>query len=182
MLAPYLALDRENALNARVTLGGASQCADDGRRARFRAEVERVERLRQQYRGARLKITAAKLGVDGVLEARTAALLEPYVGGEDRGPTMMQPDVFRAAILALDRAGIQAHMHVIGDRAARIALDAVAAARAANGATGRCIRWRICSSCIPPTSRASARCASRRTFKGFGRTATRKRSSSSSPR
>ena len=39
----------------------------------------------------------------------------------------------------------------------------------------RCIRSRICSSCIPTTSRASSRCASRRTFKAFGRTATRRR-------
>jgi hypothetical protein len=48
----------------------------------------------------------------------------------------MQPEVFAATILALDRAGIQAHVHSIGDRAARIALDAFAAARTANGAQG----------------------------------------------
>jgi predicted amidohydrolase YtcJ len=100
------------------------------------AEVERVERLRRQYRGARLRVTAAKLGVDGALEARTAALLEPYVGGEELGPTVMPPDVFAATLLALDRAGIQAHVHVIGDGAARIALDAVAAARETNGPRG----------------------------------------------
>jgi predicted amidohydrolase YtcJ len=135
MFEPYMAVARENALNARVTLAaGINLLMTDV--SEVRAEVERIERLREEYRGTRLRITAAKLGVDGALESRTAALLEPYVGGEERGPTVMQPDVFAAAILALDRAGIQAHVHVIGDRAARIALDAVAAARATNGSGG----------------------------------------------
>jgi predicted amidohydrolase YtcJ len=135
MFEPYMALARENALNARVTLAaGIDLLMTDV--SQVSAEVERIERLREKYSGRRLRITAAKLGVDGALEARTAALLEPYVGGEDRGPTVMKPDVFAAAILALDRAGIQAHVHVIGDRAARIALDAVAAARTTNGFGG----------------------------------------------
>ena len=38
-----------------------------------------------------------------------------------------------AAVTELDRLGFQVHMHAIGDRAVRNALDAVAAARAANG-------------------------------------------------
>jgi integrase len=38
-------------------------------------------------------------------------------------------------VIDLDRRGIQVHMHAIGDRAVRAALDAVAAARAANGAS-----------------------------------------------
>ena len=135
MLRPYLALERERSLNARVSLAlGINPAMTDI--AAVPAEIERVQRLREQYRGTRLEITAAKLGVDGALEARTAALLEPYVGGEDSGPTMMEPEVFAATVLALDRAGIQAHIHSIGDRAARIALDAVAAARETNGANG----------------------------------------------
>jgi predicted amidohydrolase YtcJ len=135
MLAPYLELDRDNALNARVTLAAQVNLLMTAA-SEVSAEVERIERLRHEFRGARLRITAAKLGVDGALEARTAALLEPYVGGEDAGSTMMQPEVFKAAVLAFDRAGIQTHIHVIGDRAARLALDALAAARAANGANG----------------------------------------------
>jgi predicted amidohydrolase YtcJ len=135
MLGPYLALDRENALNARVTMAAQFnlRLADV---SAVPAEVERIERLRRQYRGARITITAAKLGIDGALEAQTAALLEPYVGGEDRGRTLTQPEVFQAAIVAFDKAGIQTHIHSIGDGATRIALDAFAAARAANGPNG----------------------------------------------
>jgi len=131
LLAPYLELDRENALHARVTIA-AQVDATLPDVAAVPAELARIERLREQYRGTRLKITAAKLGADGALEAQTAALLEPYVGGADNGPTFMKPDVFEAMLVALDRAGVQAHVHSIGDRAARMSLDAVAAARAAN--------------------------------------------------
>lgn len=134
-MGPYRALDREKGLNARVTLAAQFNLLLPDVNA-VPAEVARMERLRREYRGARLEITAVKLGVDGALEAQTAALLEPYVGGEDRGPTVMQPDVFAAAVLALDRLGIQTHIHSIGDRATRIALDAFAAARAANGPDG----------------------------------------------
>jgi predicted amidohydrolase YtcJ len=134
MLAAYLALAKDNVLNARVSAAaGANLLMTDA--SEVPAEVARIERLREQYRGTRLRVTAAKLGVDGALESRTAALLEPYVGG-DLGSTVMQPEIFAATVLELDRKGIQAHVHVIGDRAARIALDAFAAARAANGADG----------------------------------------------
>jgi hypothetical protein len=135
LMGPYLALDRENALHARVTLAAQVDLLLPDVSA-VPAEVARIERLRQHYRGARLAITAAKLGADGALEAQTAALLEPYVGSEESGPTMMKPEVFEAVVVALDRAGIQAHVHVIGDRAARRSLDAIAAARAASGVNG----------------------------------------------
>jgi predicted amidohydrolase YtcJ len=134
-LEPYMELDREHALNARVTVAAQVDPMLPDVSA-VPAELARIERQRQRYRGARLRITAAKLGADGALEAQTAALLEPYVGGTDNGPTFMKPDIFEAMLVALDGAGIQAHVHSIGDRAARMSLDAVAAARAANGANG----------------------------------------------
>jgi predicted amidohydrolase YtcJ len=135
IMGPYRALDREKRLNARVTLAAQFNLllTDVGA---VPAEVERIERLRREYRGARLEITAVKLAADGALETQTAALLEPYVGGDDRGPTVLPPDVFAAAVLAFDRLGIQTHIHSIGDRATRMALDAFAAARAQNGANG----------------------------------------------
>ncbi|HUQ52841.1 MAG TPA: amidohydrolase family protein, partial [Gammaproteobacteria bacterium] len=53
---------------------------------------------------------------------------------DDRGPLIMPPAVYEALIVALDRAGIQVHVHSIGDRGARVTLDAFAAARERNGA------------------------------------------------
>jgi predicted amidohydrolase YtcJ len=81
-----------------------------------------------------------KIMVDGVLENYTGALLEPYCDGcgghsDNRGLTYVEPEILTPAVVRLDAAGIQVHMHAIGDRAVRYALDAVEAARAANGHT-----------------------------------------------
>jgi predicted amidohydrolase YtcJ len=135
MLAAYASLDRRGALNARVTAATAVDLALSDARD-VPAEVTRLERLRSDYRGARLRITAAKIAADGALEAQTAALLEPYVNTDDRGPTVMPPDVLTALVVALDRLHFQIHVHAIGDRATRMSLDAFAAARAANGGDG----------------------------------------------
>jgi predicted amidohydrolase YtcJ len=82
--------------------------------------------------------TSVKIMIDGVLENFTGALLEPYCDGcgghtDNTGLTYLDPAELAEAVTALDRHGFQVHMHAIGDRAVRNALDAVAAARSANG-------------------------------------------------
>ncbi len=49
--------------------------------------------------------------------------------------TFIDPDALREAVVAIDALGFQPHFHALGDRAVRVALDAVEAARAANGWT-----------------------------------------------
>ncbi len=85
--------------------------------------------------GARFSPTTVKIMVDGTLENMTGALLEPYCDGcgghaDTSGLTYLDRDLLNAAVVELDGLGFQVHMHAIGDRAVRMALDAVAAARA----------------------------------------------------
>ena len=88
----------------------------------------------------RFAATSVKFFVDGVLETFTGAMLEPYLT-PDGGPTdrtgilFHEPEALRRAVVALDAAGFQVHMHAIGDRAVREGLDAVEGALAANGPT-----------------------------------------------
>jgi predicted amidohydrolase YtcJ len=82
--------------------------------------------------------TSVKIMTDGVLENYTGALLEPYCDGcgghtDNHGLSYVERDLLAAAVTELDRLGFQVHMHAIGDRAVRNALDAVQAARSANG-------------------------------------------------
>lgn len=88
---------------------------------------------------------SAKIMVDGVAENQTAALLEPYLRSctcapKDPDPgtglTYLPVEVLNAVAVALDAAGFDLHLHVIGDRATRLGLDAIEAARTANGTTG----------------------------------------------
>lgn len=85
-----------------------------------------------------LSLNTVKIMVDGVAENYTAAMLTPYRDeqGHDtcnHGISFIDPEVMREAVTKLDAAGMQVHFHALGDRAVRDALDAVAAAREANG-------------------------------------------------
>ena len=127
-LAAYLAADRNGTLTARIV---ASISCDTDRGV---ADVPRLEALRQRYRGRRLRADGVKIFADGVIETRTAAVLQPYLGfGDDRGKLNLEPSTFKALAVALDAKGFQIHVHAIGDRAIRETLDALEAARTANG-------------------------------------------------
>jgi len=79
MLDAYLAADREDRLTLRVR---ASQHVDPERGV---DQIADLAKRREAYRGRRLDVGAAKLFLDGVIEAKTAALLEPYLGSRDAG-------------------------------------------------------------------------------------------------
>ena len=77
--------------------------------------------------------------LDGVAENYTAAMIKkPYrdAQGHDtcnHGISFVVPEILTEAVTRLDAAGMQVHFHALGDRAVADALDAVTAARAANG-------------------------------------------------
>ena len=106
-----------------------------------RRGVEQVEAFvagRASSSVGRLQAGTVKIWVDGVIEGLTGALLDPYLDErghvtENRGMALVPPDVLQDAVVALDRAGLQVHLHAIGDGAVRSALDAIEAARRANG-------------------------------------------------
>ncbi|MEE4452176.1 amidohydrolase [Novosphingobium resinovorum] len=83
--------------------------------------------------GYGLNAHSVKFYLDGVLPQHTAAMLQPYVGTNERGKPAVTPATLAAAVTQLDAQGIQMHTHSEGDAAVRESLDAVAAARAKNG-------------------------------------------------
>ena len=97
-----------------------------------RLGVEQVDDLvgrREALSGGRFQARAVKVMQDGVAENFTAAMLTPYldaVGSEtsNRGHSFVEAGALREAVTALDAAGFQVHVHAIGDRASREALDA----------------------------------------------------------
>jgi predicted amidohydrolase YtcJ len=129
LLAAYADLDSTGRLSARVVaamtvtpLAGADQ-------------VETLRAWRSRFAGReRFRPAAAKIFVDGVIEAKTAVLLEPYRDGSGAlgTPNFTQPGL-DSIVTALDAAGFQVHAHAIGDGAVRMILDALAQARRLNG-------------------------------------------------
>ena len=71
------------------------------------------------------------------------------------GLDFIDPDELPRFVTELDAAGFQVHFHALGDRAVRNALDAIEAARQANGDSGSGIISRTCRSCTPTTFRGS---------------------------
>jgi predicted amidohydrolase YtcJ len=130
--AAYVALASRDELTARVI--GAMWWE----RARGAEQIDEfVERRRTTSMG-RYQATSVKLMMDGVLENFTGAMLEPYGNGhggatDKRGLLQIDPDGLSDWVPRLDALGFQPHFHAIGDRAVRASLDAVEAARRANG-------------------------------------------------
>jgi len=97
--------------------------------------LPKLRDLRSRYTTPRVHPMAVKLFADGVIEARTAALLAPYLGRKgDAGKPVYDPARLKDLAVALDQDGFQIHVHAIGDWAIRMTLDAFAYARARNGA------------------------------------------------
>lgn len=134
VLDAYRALAGRGELTARVVAalwwerGKGSEQIDELIERRGRSEI------------GRLRATSVKIMQDGVLENFTGAVLEPYLDrhGElttNRGISFVDPEALKGHVTRLDAAGFQVHFHAIGDRAVREALDALEAARHANGAS-----------------------------------------------
>jgi hypothetical protein len=92
-----------------------------------------VERRRTQS-GGRYRATSVKIMQDGVCENFTAAMLTPYLDPhgqttDNAGHSFVDAEELKRAVVALSAEGFQVHVHAIGDRGTREALDAFAAAR-----------------------------------------------------
>jgi predicted amidohydrolase YtcJ len=132
-LAAYRELATSGGLTARVVL---AQLWDNHRGLE---QIEGLLKGRAEAAASGLQAGSVKLFVDGIIENGTAVMVEPYLDLDGRptgnhGIPMIEPELLHRAVVELDRLGFQCHFHAIGDGAVRLALDAVRAARTANGA------------------------------------------------
>ncbi|WP_162300058.1 amidohydrolase [Kineobactrum sediminis] len=101
-----------------------------------------IDEQRDHYASAGLHTAFVKVFMDGVPTAsRTAAMLQPYTpehahATPHRGLLHLDPALLTRDLVELDKRGYTVKIHTAGDRAVRVALDAIAAARTANGDSG----------------------------------------------
>ena len=107
-------------------------------------QIERLVALRERaaHEQGRFRAPSVKIMQDGVCETFTAAMLTPYLDHDGHetdncGISFVEPEALKQHVTELDAAGFQVHVHALGDRAVREALDAVEAARRTNGPGGR---------------------------------------------
>ena len=97
-----------------------------------------IQALRKEFQNVpNLAIPGVKFFEDGVVEypSHTAALTKPYADGTN-GELLFDRGRLAALVTAADKQGLIVHIHAIGNLAVKTALDAIAAARRANGNSG----------------------------------------------
>ena len=147
-LAAFATVEQQGGLTARAHFALLVEPAEA---AVPQKVVSRLLQLRQRYDAGpvatrpAMSVRNMKLFLDGVISAPalTGAMLEPYwlpdaapnAGwwpSKNRGPAVyFAAPALEELLIAVSRAGFEAHMHADGDRAVRAGLDAVAALRSA---------------------------------------------------
>ena len=146
-IAQWAALQDQGRMTVRADVGlSASFVRANADAQDLKRRIDALAAYKKYAKGL-IAVDAVKVYCDGVMEypAQTAAMLAPYrvnAGtatrpewrpGTSRGPDPSCSDA-RPGFVALDKAGWQIHVHAIGDRAVRDALDNFQAALQANGA------------------------------------------------
>jgi predicted amidohydrolase YtcJ len=141
LVEAYYAADQAGELTVRVV---AAQRIDP---ALGTGQVDDMVARRDATRGRRFRADGAKIFLDGEVDRRTAAMIEPYAGkAGGRGDLFLQPAALNAIVRRLDAEGFLVHMHAMGDRAVRVGLDAIELAGQTNGARDR--RHQLTHICI----------------------------------
>lgn len=126
MLEALQSLQNEDRLTARVT-------ASLGLGYTNPKTVSELKAMRDRYKIPDVNTNAVKIFADGVPEAHTAALLEPYSDRpDDRGILNFNPERLDKIVDSLDSEGFQIHFHALGDAGIRYALDALEGTQPAN--------------------------------------------------
>jgi len=140
-MAAYTRLADEGHLKQRVK--GCMEWHPEGAVTGFAAADLTYIANRNLYARDRFAPRCIKIVLDGVpTDSHTAALLQPYAGAkadDPRAKGMLQvpPDVLKAAVTHFDAQGLTVKFHAAGDAAVREGLDAIEAARKANGFSGQ---------------------------------------------
>ena len=127
MLDTYHAADLAGELTLRIT---AAQRVDADKGV---DQIDGMVKRREQLRGKRFNADAAKIFLDGEIDERTAAMLQPFPGF---GDGINQPQLDEL-VQELDAEGFLIHMHAMGDGAVRAGLDAIEHAALRHGPADR---------------------------------------------
>lgn len=91
-------------------------------------QVQRAIELSRQYNSTsspNLKLMGIKLICDGIIDACTAYLSEPYGPSLGKPPPIWETEYLEAVVKEADAGGIQVALHAIGDATVKMAIDAI---------------------------------------------------------
>ena len=96
---------------------------------KMKEAIEETKRFNREFNTEHLKVHTLKIFMDGTLKIETAAQIEPYVDTGVTGATSFNPEEVAEILKSLNEAGLDLHVHTVGERASRTVLDGVELAR-----------------------------------------------------
>ncbi len=98
------------------------------------SDLDKAEAMDRDFHDDWLRSGHVKLFMDGVVDSRTAYMVEDYPDAPGhRGAPLFEPERFNEIATEVDRRGLQIVVHCCGDGAVRRVIDGYEAARQANG-------------------------------------------------
>jgi predicted amidohydrolase YtcJ len=97
------------------------------------SELDRASAMTAEYDNDWLSSGFVKMFMDGVVDSRTAFMLDDYPGTTERGEPLFDPVRFKEICTEIDRRGLQIAVHAIGDGAVQTTINGYEAAGQANG-------------------------------------------------
>ncbi len=97
------------------------------------SDLDRASAMTDEYKNDWLSSGFVKMFMDGVVDSRTAFMLNPYPGTMITGEPLFEPEHFKTICTEIDRRGLQIAVHAIGDGAVRTTINGFEAAGQANG-------------------------------------------------
>ena len=92
------------------------------------SELDRASAMAAEFRGDWVTSGFVKMFMDGVVDSRTAYMLQDYPGTTERGAPLFEAERFKAICREISRRDLQIAVHAIGDGAVRQTIDGYEAA------------------------------------------------------
>ena len=96
---------------------------------KIKEALEGVKRFRNEFTTDHMKVNTLKIFMDGTLKIETAAMVTPYVDTGATGATALNVQEIAGILRELNEAGLDLHVHTVGEAASRVVLDGVELAR-----------------------------------------------------
>ncbi|MBW5408941.1 amidohydrolase [Brachyspira hampsonii] len=126
-------LDKNNELKLNFFVGYSLYNTDN-----YKEKFDKISQLRKDVNGNKFKMTTLKIFADGVIEGKTAYLLDDYASDSGfKGYKLWEQDSLNDVYLNAQELGLQIHVHSIGDAAAKQVIDAFEYLKDSTGETNK---------------------------------------------
>ena len=97
--------------------------------AKLQEAMEGVKRFNREFNTEHLKVHTLKIFMDGTMKIETAAMVTPYADTGVTGASAFNAEQVAEILKELNEAGLDLHVHTVGEAASRVVLDGVELAR-----------------------------------------------------